>query len=73
MSSILNELFKSMIDTDDAPVVICDAESTVVYMNPAALRRYHIDLTGRSIFDCQKSKVAGIALRLKRIAWTLFF
>ena len=52
MSSILNELFKSMIDTDDAPVVICDAESTVVYMNPAALRRYHTDLTGRSIFDC---------------------
>lgn len=44
--------FKSLIDSDTAPVVICDLNSTVVYMNPAAISRYHVDLTGKSIKLC---------------------
>ena len=32
-----NNFFKSVIDADDAPVVICDLEHTIVYMNPTAL------------------------------------
>lgn len=28
-----NNFFKSVIDSDDAPVVICDLEHTIVYMN----------------------------------------
>ena len=28
-----NNFFKSVIDADDAPVVICDLEHTIVYMN----------------------------------------
>ena len=64
---ILNALFKSIIDADDAPVVICDADSTMVYMNPAAVKRYHTDLTGKSIFDCHnaasKEKILSV-LRL---------
>ena len=27
-----NNFFKSVIDADDAPVVICDLEHTIVYM-----------------------------------------
>ena len=35
-----NNFFKSVIDADDAPVVICDLEHTIVYMNPTAVKRY---------------------------------
>ena len=45
-------LFKSVMDMDTAPVVICNTEDIIVYMNPAAVKRYHKDLTGRSIKEC---------------------
>ena len=35
--------FKSLIDQDLAPVVICDTGHTVVYMNPAAVEEYSDD------------------------------
>ena len=51
-----NNFFKSVIDADDAPVVICDLEHTIVYMNPTAVKRYEkrggADLVGRSIKGC---------------------
>ena len=47
-----NIFFKSIIDSDKAPVVICDLEHMVVYMNPAAINRYKIDITGKSIKTC---------------------
>lgn len=46
------ELFKSILEQDTAPVVVCDLQSTVVYMNPAAIRRYHTDLTGKNVKSC---------------------
>ena len=49
---MLNKLFKSIIDMDSAPIVICDTESVVVYMNPAAVSEYHGDLTGSSLKKC---------------------
>ena len=48
----MEALFRSILEQDTAPVVVCDLESTIVYMNPAAIRRYHADLTGKSIKDC---------------------
>lgn len=48
----LNVFFKSIIDADTAPIVICDLEHTIVYMNPASIERYHIDLTGKGIKSC---------------------
>ena len=51
-----NNFFKSVIDADDAPVVICDLEHTIVYMNPTAVKRYEkrggAALVGRSIKGC---------------------
>lgn len=47
-----HKLLKSVHDADTAPIVICDLSSTVVYMNPAAVARYHTDLTGKSVLDC---------------------
>ena len=44
--------FKSMLDQDKAPIVVCDTASTVVYMNPSAIARYRRDLTGQNVKDC---------------------
>ena len=49
---MLNRLLKSVIDADSAPIVICDMDSVVVYMNPASIKRYRVDLTGKSIKLC---------------------
>ena len=49
---MLNKLFKSVIDADRAPIVICDMDSVIVYMNPSAIKRYHKNLTGSSLKDC---------------------
>lgn len=44
--------FRSVLEQDKAPVVICSMDSTVVYMNPAAIARYRTDLTGRDLKSC---------------------
>ncbi|MDE6732457.1 MAG: PAS domain-containing protein [Oscillospiraceae bacterium] len=52
------ELFyKSVLESDSAPIVICDLNHTIFYMNPAAKARYqkHGELTGTSIFDCHNA------------------
>lgn len=53
---MLHSLFKSIIDQDSAPVVICDLSSTIVYMNPASIRHYHRDLTGSNLKDCHNAE-----------------
>lgn len=44
--------FKSILQQDTAPIVVCDLQSTVIYMNPAAIKRYHMDLTGKNLKNC---------------------
>lgn len=48
--------FKSVLEQDPAPIVLCDLMHTVVYMNPAAIARYKVDLTGRSIKVCHPAE-----------------
>lgn len=52
----LSPFFKSIIDSDIAPVVICDMEHTIIYMNPSAVDNYAkrggLALVGRSLLDC---------------------
>ncbi len=52
----LNEYFKSVIDVDRCPVVICDMEHKIIYMNPSAIKRYEKrggeKLLGRSLLEC---------------------
>ena len=52
--------FKAVLDEDKAPVVICDLEHTIVYMNPVACRRYEkqggAELLGKSLLDCHNAK-----------------
>ena len=54
----LNPFFRSIIDQDLNPVVICSPEHTILYLNPAAIRA-HADrggeaMVGQSILDCHK-------------------
>ena len=53
---MLNKLLKSVLDQDTAPVVVCDIDDIIVYMNPCAIKRYHKDLTGASNKDCHPPK-----------------
>ena len=52
----LSEFFKSIIDSDSSPIVICDLKHIIIYMNPAAAERYKkrggYDLVGRSLLNC---------------------
>ncbi len=52
---MLHKLFKSILDQDLAPVVVCDMDHIIVYMNPSAIERYHKDSRGRSIKACHPS------------------
>ncbi len=53
---MLNKLFKSILEQDTAPIVVCDMKSIIVYMNPSAIERYHKDLTGSNLKDCHNAK-----------------
>ena len=51
----LSKFFKSIIEQDGAPIVICNLEHTVIYMNGAARREYGVDLVNKSIKSCHNS------------------
>ncbi|MBQ8379101.1 MAG: fatty acid/phospholipid synthesis protein PlsX [Oscillospiraceae bacterium] len=55
----ISVFLKSVIDTDSAPVVICDLEHIIVYMNPSAVSHYEKwggdKLMGKSLLDCHNS------------------
>lgn len=44
---MLNKLFKSILEPDTAPIVVCDMDDIIVYMNPSAIARYHIEFKRR--------------------------
>ncbi len=52
----ISVFLKALADSDTAPIVICDTEHTIVYMNPSAIERYSkwggAALLGRSLLDC---------------------
>lgn len=68
------ELFpylKSVLDQDRSPVVLCDLEHTIVYMNPAAGKRYEknggMALVGRSLFKCHTPQANRMIEKV--VAW----
>ena len=67
----LNIFFKSVLDADEQAVVLCDLEHTIIYMNPAAIKRYSKsggkELVGKSLLDCH-NKNSGILIN-KIIDW----
>ncbi len=53
---MLDKLLRSIAEQDRAPIVICDTDSCIVYMNPAAIKNYHRDLTGMNLKDCHNAE-----------------
>lgn len=64
---MLHKLFKSILEQDLAPIVVCDMDSVIVYMNPSAIKRYHRDLTGSNLKDCHNAKSNEIIDKV--LAW----
>ena len=64
---MLNKLFKSILEQDTAPIVVCNTDSVIVYMNPSAKERYHKDLTGSNLKDCHNTKSNEMIERV--LAW----
>lgn len=56
----LTQFFKSVLDEDKAPVVICALDHTIIYMNPSAIERYSGygggSLLGKSLLDCHNKR-----------------
>lgn len=56
----LSKYMKSVVDMDRAAVVICSLDHTIIYMNPAAVKRYDKRggkaLIGRSLLECHNEK-----------------
>lgn len=52
----LAPFFKSIVDQDSCSVVICNPEHEIIYMNPAAVKRYGkhggAALVGKSLLKC---------------------
>ena len=64
---MLNKLLKSILDQDTAPIVVCDIDDIIVYMNPSAIKSYHKNLTGASIKDCHPPKANEMIEKV--LAW----
>lgn len=68
----LQDAFQSIVDTDDAPVVITGLDHTIVYMNPAAQSRTP-SAAGRarrqSLLACHNEN--SVKIIKETIAWFL--
>lgn len=63
--------FKSIIDNDKNAVVICDQNHRIIYMNPAAVKRYEkrggAALLGENLLNCHNPR--SINLIEKTLMW----
>lgn len=57
---MLEQIFRSVFEQDEAPVVLCSLDHTIVYMNPAAAKRYASSggyaLVGNTLMGCHSKK-----------------
>lgn len=67
----LTNYFKSVVDQDRCPVVICNTEHEIIYMNPTAISRYAKSggaaLVGQSIFCCHNAHTQEMIKKV--ISW----
>ncbi len=56
----MNKYFRSIIEQDRCAVVICNLKHEIIYMNPAAVKRYARrggkKLVGQSLLGCHNEK-----------------
>lgn len=67
----LSAYFKSIVDQDRIHVVICNLKHEIIYMNPAAVKRYAkrggAALVGKSLFECHNPH--SVSIIEKAVAW----
>ena len=67
----MEKLLKSVLDQEEAPVVVCDTAHRIVYMNPAACRRYQRyggeALLGSNLLNCHNAQSRAAIERV--VAW----
>lgn len=67
----LSAYFKSIVDQDRIHVVICNLKHEIIYMNPAAVKRYAkrggAALVGKSLFECHNPH--SVSIIEKVVAW----
>jgi len=70
----MNNIYKTILDSIEMPMLYCDINHTVQYLNPAAEHYYYVirgcgDLIGKSLFDCHKvetkKKIIALVEQLK--------
>ena len=58
----LSPFFRSIVEQDPMPVVVCGLDHIVIYMNPAAIEHYSDrggkNIVGLLIFDCHHPRTA---------------
>lgn len=60
----IKDFFKSIIDSDSNPIVICDVEHTVIYLNLAAIYKYGKDILGKSILSCHNARSNEMIIKI---------
>jgi len=64
----LAAFYKSVLDQDLAPIVLCDLGHTIVYMNPAAITRYAksggAELIGKSLMACHNKESEDVICKV---------
>ena len=67
----MESFYRSVLEADRAPVVLCDLDHTIIYMNPAAKKRYTRfggdALLGKCLLDCHNE--ASCRSILKVVEW----
>lgn len=67
----MEKVFKSVLDQDRAPVVLCNLDHIILYMNEAAVKKYEkwggAELIGKSLLDCH-SQYANEMIK-KVVSW----
>ena len=64
----LTPFFRSVLEQDRAPVLLCDLQHTILYLNPAAAKRYAAaggqNLVGQSLMRCHPPQAQAIIERV---------
>ncbi len=67
----MHQLLQSVLDRDNTPIVLCDLDHIIRYMNPKAIRHYANyggeALIGHSLLDCHNAK--SVEMICKIVDW----
>ena len=67
----MEQYFKSVLEQDLAAIVLCNLQHEIIYMNPAAAKRYEkrggYSLVGKSLLNCHNPRSNEIIKKV--LAW----